>query len=50
MRPISRIGISVPLSLFAVWIEIRIVSGRRARRTSSGSISPSPSTGRYVTG
>ena len=44
--PISWIGIRVPLSLFAVWIEIRIVSGRRACRTSSGSISPCPSTGR----
>ncbi len=49
MRPISSTGISVPLSLFAVWIEIRTVSGRIARRTSSGSTSPSPSTGRYVT-
>ncbi len=46
MRPISGTGWTVPTSELACMIEISMVSGRIARRTSSGSTRPVPSTGR----
>ena len=47
--PISAIGWSVPISLFAAITETRTVSVRRAPRTSSGSTIPCRSTGKAVT-
>ena len=47
--PISCIGFTAPISLLAYMIAIRIVVGRIALRTSSGSTRPSLPTGRYVT-
>ena len=44
--PIARTGWIVPTSLLACMIEMAIVSGRSARRTSSGSTMPYWSTGR----
>ncbi len=46
IAPISRAGWMVPISELACMIEIRMVSGRMARRTASGSTRPSPSTSR----
>jgi hypothetical protein len=48
-RAMSVRGCMVPISVHAAPIDTRVVSGRRARRTSSGLTRPSPSTGNTVT-
>jgi hypothetical protein len=45
----AAMGWMVPTSLLACMTLMAMVSGRMARRTSSGSTMPYPSTGRYVT-
>src|ERR1017187_2241578 len=47
--PISLTGCSTPVSLFARIMLMSLVAGRNARRTSSGSTSARPSTGKEVT-
>jgi hypothetical protein len=44
MAPMAATGWIVPTSLLACMIEMPMVSGRMARRTSSGSTMPSSST------